>query len=669
VTFRERNFAVKVKLKLDKNAIKNFFIDHAEKVIFGFVLLGVMMIVYSSVAGREKTDKAPKDLQDKVAAADAKIKQTTVAEKSDLQLDEIAELNQVAIKTTGYELTKPISPPVGKLEHPRGEPKILGVEKLKVAAGTGMFQIAVVAKAPAGERGGQAQPAAAAADMKGQRWAVITGLVPWKKQCDLYRDTFADCKQIDPLKDQIPEYKGYWVERLEITSPADITNPNWNDAKKVTKFQSNVVETSVTKDWGLVGQLDPVDPRFLNRNLSFPLGPLTEGTWDASVAHEPEIPIVSNNMYGGAPAPAEDAAPEKKPDTDSFEDRTAATAAGGAMGGMPVMPVVGGYGNRGAIVPGGMAMDANGVEYYLFRFFDFTVEPGKRYIYRVQLALSNPNFGVKSVYLEKPEFGQKKILTNAKDSKLENSPVVSIPNDTSSLAIAVEQPKRLINDPLGSMLLALWKQDTGQKVYNEFAVERGQLLNFADAEVKAVQSRVGIQNAAPDKTSLLSNVLVVDMAGGKKLPTTKPKPPPEELTDQFSKKIPGKDKDRACFSPGEILIMEPDGRLVVRDEYDDMASVEKYAASPDQSMPVGMPPGGMRVPGGMPPGYGPAVGMPPGYGPAGGMPPGYGPAVGMPPGYGPAGGMPPGYGPPATNRGGAAGAMPDLFRKPAGKKP
>jgi hypothetical protein len=307
------------------------------------------------------------------------------------------------------------------------------------------------------------------------------------------------------------------------------------------------------------------------------------------------------------------------------------------------------------MTPGGAVTDPNATpEYLLFRFFDFTVEPGKRYIYRVQLALNNPNNGEKTVNLEKPEYAKKLYLVDAKWS--EPSPVVSIPNDTSTLAIAVEQPKRLIGDPLGSMLVALWQRDTGKKVYNEFAVERGQLLNFPEADVIAVQSsQSAVPTTASDKTALLSNILVVDLAGGKKLPTVKPKTQTEEVTDQFNKKIPAKGKDRAAYSPGDILVMEPDGTLVVRDEFDDMTSVDSYTEKPEQVAPAGRP--GMMPGRGMP-GYGPPGGMP-GYGPPGGMP-GYGPPAGMP-----------GYGPP-TGRGGnratAPGAMPDLFNKPPGKQ-
>ena len=654
---------MKVKLNIDKNTIKNFSVDHAEKVIFGFVLLGVVMIIYSAVTGREKTDKKPADLSAKVAAANTAIEQAQIPEKKTAEIDKIAEMSRVKLEEEPFQLTNAICPPPGKQEHTRGEPPVLGVEKLRVAAGSGMFQIMAAPKA--GERAGAQAASNAGVDQRGERWAVITGLVPVKKQCEAYADTFCDCKHLDPAKDAMPDYAGYWVERLEIASPADAKNPNWKNAKKVVKFNSNTVRNNVMKDWGTSMQLDPTDPRYLNPSLSFPVGPWTDGVWDASIAHEPEVPLAATAMAAMAAPPPETAPdqkpgepenptePDKKPaEQEGFDDHTAAPGSG-----VPLVPGGGMYGGpRGYPAPGrpapgmttGAMADSNSIDFYLFRFFDFTVEPGKRYIYRVQLVVNNPNYDVKTVYLEKPEFAKKKYLVDEKWS--EPSPVVSIPNDTSTLAIGVEQPRRLIGDPLGSMLVALWRQDTGLKVYNEFAVERGQLLNFPDADVKAAQSKVGgpMLTGAPDKTSLLSDVLVVDMAGGHKLPTLKP-PTTSDATDQYNRHLPAKGT-----SPGEILVLEPNGTLVVRSEFDDMASVDSFTKVP--VIPTGrpgMPPGMHGMPGYGPPGYGP-----PGYGSPGYGPPGYGP-----PGYGP-----PGVGIPSPAGGGYGNLFPRANGQPAPKK-
>src|SRR6185437_15544544 len=65
----------------------------------------------------------------------------------------------------------------------------------------------------------------------------------------------------------------------------------------------------------------------------------------------------------------------------------------GGMGGSGMSgPSMGGQGMYGPGKGGAAARRAGPVvEHRLFRFFDFDVEPGKTYRYRIQLVLSNPN--------------------------------------------------------------------------------------------------------------------------------------------------------------------------------------------------------------------------------------------------------------------------------------
>src|SRR5262249_19707852 len=68
----------------------------------------------------------------------------------------------------------------------------------------------------------------------------------------------------------------------------------------------------------------------------------------------------------------------------------------GPMG--PGGPEGGPGGYRGGGGPGQAATQHNslpkGVDYYLLRFLDFSVEPGKKYKYRVKLVLQDPNYGL-----------------------------------------------------------------------------------------------------------------------------------------------------------------------------------------------------------------------------------------------------------------------------------
>ena len=80
----------------------------------------------------------------------------------------------------------------------------------------------------------------------------------------------------------------YWVERVEVASAADAANPDWS---KATKFVSTKAIDEASQEWSTSQDADIVAPEYLDKRLVFPLPPLVNRAWDASVAHEPEIPV------------------------------------------------------------------------------------------------------------------------------------------------------------------------------------------------------------------------------------------------------------------------------------------------------------------------------------------------------------------------------------------
>ena len=88
--------------------------------------------------------------------------------------------------------------------------------------------------------------------------------------------------------------------------------------------------------------------------------------------------------------------------------------------------------------------------FLLLRYFDYKVEPGKHYVYRVRLALANPNYipppgrpptrersgvsNLKPGYLKDPKLAEKQWLET---DWSEPSPVISMPRDTRVLALSV----------------------------------------------------------------------------------------------------------------------------------------------------------------------------------------------------------------------------------------
>ncbi len=194
--------------------------------------------------------------------------------------------------------------------------------------------------------------------------------------------------------------------------------------------------------------------------------------------------------------------------------------------------------------------------YRLFRFFDFSVEPGKQYVYRIQLALRNPNLGVNAAVLKKAELADKKYLPYLSTKWSEPTPIIAVPRDTQVLVNAVKPPPRPNAEPTGQITVAKWLVRSGLKVSHEFPVTRGQVANFADISVREAGGPV----------NFFSDTTAVDLRGG----------------DHLGRKT------STLTAAGEMLLMDSDGALSVRSELDDSAlcrqlnEARKEAAPPSE---------------------------------------------------------------------------------------
>ena len=180
---------------------------------------------------------------------------------------------------------------------------------------------------------------------------------------------------------------------------------------------------------------DVIDDRFAESPLTLPLPPLIGREWGAEATH-PDIPLAINTPpleVEGQPLPAEAAAqdpanadagagfgtamPTQGPGAGMGPGRPGGEFSGPGPGrgrmGPESGPGMGPTGRRfgggpgggpeggGSYRGGGSGQPATehtflpkGVDYYLLRFFDFSVEPGKKYKYRVKLVLKDPNFNM-----------------------------------------------------------------------------------------------------------------------------------------------------------------------------------------------------------------------------------------------------------------------------------
>ena len=319
----------------------------------------------------------------------------------------------------------------------------------------------------------------------------------------------------------------------------------------------------------------------------------------------------------------------------------------------------GGTGRLGGFVRGEDVEELS--PYILFRFIDFNVEPGKRYKYRVRLGFYNPNYYVEPRFLipelqqliaddKKLESAKKKWKKYIKSPWSKPSDVVAVPRDD-QLLLASVTPARKNVDPEAKVMAVHWDMLGGIKVSDDFEkIRRGRVANFLDHEMpkpKAGQ-KIGMGGPGMDMMGPGFGGMMGGLDGPrgkkdeKKAKARKPKKPrkkpaknginpgdfgglrgrqpmggniatPPEKVDfkteclvldiRGGERLSGKNRD--LTKPGEILLLDPDGNLVVRNDVVDFDQYRKHKFPPKQNLRMPRGRGGMGGPGmGMPPGMG-----------------------------------------------------------------
>ena len=259
-----------IKVALDKKSIQDFFLQHTEKIIFAVVTVFLLSMAYAAVA-RPVFSSKPDDLLNLANQGRENLAKTPA--QCDLRVVDyakIADNSHWRIDEASYPMPTDPSPPVFKSPGKRGEPKTYPVEKLVVSSGFGAFSATSSAAI-----GGQGN--------RGYRWALITGLVPLAQQTDAYYECF---RNVFPPEKNPPKYSYFEVERAEVDDPAAESG----SLKWVKLDLDKAYE--IPKQWSGTTQ-EVVAAKYVDEALVYPLGPLVNRPWDASVAHPPEIPLSS----------------------------------------------------------------------------------------------------------------------------------------------------------------------------------------------------------------------------------------------------------------------------------------------------------------------------------------------------------------------------------------
>jgi hypothetical protein len=296
----------------------------------------------------------------------------------------------------------------------------------------------------------------------------------------------------------------------------------------------------------------------------------------------------------------------------------------GAMtGSMPSgMGMEGGYGyGSGGDMYGGSMGGYGGApvappKYKLIRFTDTKVEPGKLYRYRVRVLLNDPNNPdprmaappmasldekvrerIRNLQAEDAKKGENYKTFWIESPWSEPSPVAKIPTNREYYAgqvtppvlapIVEGKPRVSNNNPKANVLAKVWEPTKIVDVPVEIEVTRGAVLNVVPDVVKVihpVQRRV----VEIEKLPVRTNAIVADIQGGETIPPLERK------------------AENALKAPGEVLVVDPAGKIFVQNEADDIEAFRRYLPpKEDPNKPAVGAPGMMPGDGMMSEGYDP----------------------------------------------------------------
>ena len=396
-----------------------------------------------------------------------------------------------------------------------------------------------------------------------KHWAVITAILPVRKQQEIYERFFRENAGYDARED-VPKYLLARIQRIEV--PSDVKNfePDWNnpdiewewgiknkdnspeqdlpteDPLAGITAMDRMVDIRESDKWA-TGAKEVVDARYTHDGLTMPLGPLAFVTWQPWATH-PDIPLAVSrvgeefdkpkrrNVVRGANARVNTrkTTPIKK---STLLDRFRKSKPNEA----PPEAAVSKAPDEEAPIA-----SAFGGENKLVRLFDFDVQPGKTYLYRVQLLLENPNYEKPARSLKNPQDHKWALTPNAWLEWSEQSNPVRIPKATSVHAASVQKAKN--NELSLASVIIKTPTDTDGK------------LRVGELQLKPGGSVSG----------LLDNSLTIDGLSGKISKEDHPVDVDLLLVD-----IRSHDSDQQDAEVSELLFLDSGGQFLLRNTASD----------------------------------------------------------------------------------------------------
>ncbi|MDR1925971.1 MAG: hypothetical protein LBQ66_16505 [Planctomycetaceae bacterium] len=554
--------------------VKQFFVLNVEKFAVGLLVFVSVFFIYSGLTSYKPLTWLPEDLS-KSSSGTRNFIDTNTRSAADegvmvFPYDKYAEWIKYGVKLPLYETPTVWLPLLFPERIKRDKVPLLPVENLTASAGLG----AVITKPIAGKT------------QKGERWAVVTGLIPIQKQREYYVRAYA--ASVRPMPEQdTPFYVSYKIERAEVVAGKEDKELEW---KELPAFDE--IDDRMRNIWSNVGH-EPVDSAFLA-----PYVPLGKGSLPMACPLPPVTKPFGNDItQKGIPLVAEtDAEWQRKAAEQNrrlqdemgrqgkaapdFRNTNPHSRNAGRADASPRAGVTN-PSDVGAASP----QESIPITSYLFRYLDYSVEPGKTYRYRVKLVLANPNVGLSEG--DVVDFNlTKEFYLDSEMSSASNE--VTIPSDSRVLVRSVTQPRASTpwQEPTANVLAVYFDLADGSEwVWGASErVTRGTTLNIPNAvtqipsELDKPQPRTTTRTPTPEaaakqrKVDVITNACVMDIVGGVEL---------------------GKiERDSPTMrTPGKLLMLDNNGKISVRDVNVDNEEIETMRSSgTDNKNPMMRPP-------------------------------------------------------------------------------
>ena len=583
---------------------KHLLLAHGEKL--GVALVGAMVLylIYQAVSVKPLTGEPAKKIAQSVDRAAKYIQnahEDFVPPPPNTEITPETTLVNIDL----WKTKKPLKPRLFKDAIKRADPQLFAVEKLEVFADYGPIVearqlgrgtvtagrdtsdvIQELRNANDGvERvsaGSVRRPGAEVGPndtLKGESYVIVTGLVPLRKQLSEYQSKFQNA---EVSGDDYPDYLGYVVERADVT---DGGKPEWT---RIMFIGNQAQLEEKTADYGSrFNNLMVADSRYVHPLLSWPLPPLvgrdfgteakhsdipaapTEEEWRAKQQEmlqkqqneAQQQPDANAEIFGGDPTNfrmrGDDRIRGERFDNPRLRLPVEDRFDGREVGRSGVLDSRMRRGMRGQT---GVVADSD-VDNYLFRLFDFDVVPGRRYQYRVKLALRDPNNFIEPRFLTKEAADRLAAIKKpaARRARVtgwsEPSSPVTAANAGRLLAGRAQaaSKQRFTSEPKVTVMAQMFDAPQAAEAAYEFIdLVRGSVANTT-ATLRVLDLRENVTKPEKDYTLNTDNV-IIDIRGG------------EELAANNDDMI----------VPAEILVMTSTGQLLMRSELDDQQSYQDY---------------------------------------------------------------------------------------------